>query len=449
MTAFQHQLSQERLPWLIRLRWGAVVGGAAILLIAPYFLPLQIGYGKLGLCLLVLGLLNAIYLWLLGRWQKTDPSLWVEAAWRLLHIQMVGDLILLTVMLVLSGGTGNPLFFLYLFHLAISTILFNKWESFTYALTALVLPWLIFFLERTGDLSATPWADGLTLSLNDRLAVLGSYSLAVAGLWYFLSRLSGDLSAKQMELSEAGGKLRAANEALRQMDNFKSQFLKQVVLQLKNPVVEMDFDLTSVETALPMEADKAHAAVQSAKKRVWVLLELIEDLTWLTRAETADVPLQKEWINIYETSLRKVQALEPLARPKGIAFQLHGDPETRLLADPASFEKVLENLLSNAVKYTPEGTSHITVEFKPEGDWLVLAVQDEGIGIPAKQQKKIFQQFFRATNAKTMEKFGTGLGLSIVKQALESHGGRVVMESGSKQGTRVETWWPFLLGIKS
>ncbi|HVZ79707.1 MAG TPA: HAMP domain-containing sensor histidine kinase [bacterium] len=448
MIPFDHELFQVRLPWLIRLRWGAVAGGSVLLLVAPGFLSLNIPYGQLGICLLLLGALNGLYLWMVERWRKA-PGTEVEAAWHLLHGQMAGDLVLLTVMLALSGGTGNPLFFLYLFHLAISAILFSQWESLAYASAALALPWLLFLLETIHGPEPGLWSEGPVLPLHGRPAVLAAYSLAVMGLWYFLSRLSGDLALKQTELETTGEKLKTANEALRQMNNFKSQFLKQVVAQLKNPVVEMDFDLTSVETALPAEAEGAQAAIQSAKKRVWVLLQLIEDLAWLTRTEAAEVPLRKEWIDVYEAALRKVQALEPLARPKGIEFQLHGDPGTRLLADPEAFGKVLDNLLSNAVKYTPEGKSHVVVEFKPEGDWLVLSVQDEGIGVPAKQQKKLFQQFFRATNAKAVEKFGTGLGLSIVRQALENHGGRVVMSSGPQEGTRVETWWPLLLEIKA
>jgi signal transduction histidine kinase len=141
----------------------------------------------------------------------------------------------------------------------------------------------------------------------------------------------------------------------------------------------------------------------------------------------------------------KIQAMEKEAALKGIIFKLHGDHQTRLRVDREAFEKVAENLLSNAVKYTPEGSHSVVVEIQVEGNWLVVAFDDEGIGIPPKQQEKLFQDFFRATNAKTMEKFGTGLGLSIVKRILEWHGGQIKILSQPKEGTRVETWWPYSL----
>jgi signal transduction histidine kinase len=109
---------------------------------------------------------------------------------------------------------------------------------------------------------------------------------------------------------------------------------------------------------------------------------------------------------------------------------------------------VAENLLSNSLKYSEQGQGPILVEFKRMDEWMVLTVEDRGIGIPAKQQRRLFEQFFRATNAKSREKFGTGLGLSIVREILQWHSGKVTVESEPKKGTRVETWWPLTLEEK-
>jgi signal transduction histidine kinase len=113
-----------------------------------------------------------------------------------------------------------------------------------------------------------------------------------------------------------------------------------------------------------------------------------------------------------------------------------------LSADQESFQKVADNLIANAVQYTPEGWGDILVEFKIEGDWMEFAVEDHGIGISPKNQKNLFQEFYRGPNAKRQEKFGTGLGLSIVKSIIDLHGGKVQVSSELKKGTRVDTWWP-------
>ena len=406
---------------------------------------MAVQYGKIGACILVLALLNALYLAYWEKLKSTSPDSadYAGKVRAFLHFQMAADLALLTVMLYFSGGVKNPLILFYLFHLAISAILFTQKESLYYAALALALPWILYFSEWTGFLKADPWQGISGLSPEHEQSLLWGYSAVVAGLWFFLSRLSLDVEVKEEALREATDKLRTANEALKQLDVYKNQFLKQVVFQLKKPAIEIDFDLSTVEGSLDSKSEKALEAVQMAKKRIWILLELIEDLVWLSRMQAGEGTIKKTWVNVYETLLERIQAVEEQARHKGITFQLHGDAQARLLADPESFQRVADNLFSNAIKYTPVGKTHVTVNFQPEGNWLVLTVEDEGIGIPPKQQKKLFQEFFRATNARTMEKLGTGLGLSIVKQVMDSHGGRVSLSSEPKKGTKVETWWPF------
>ena len=445
MAHFQHEIRSERLSWFIHLRWMAVGGAITILLGGPWLVPGAIEYGKIGGCVLVLALLNALYL---AYWEKLKSSSPASADFAgkvriFLHFQMAADLALLTVMLYFSGGAKNPLILFYLFHMAISAILFTQKESLFYAAIAMVLPWVLFAMEWAGWVKANPWEGMYTPSPDHELTLLLGYSAAVAGLWFFLSRLSLDVEAKEQALREAGDKLQTANEALKQLDVYKNQFLKQVVFQLKKPAIEIDFDLSTVESSIAGKNDKAASAIQMAKKRIWILLELIEDLVWLSRMQAGDTPIKKSWVNVYETLLQRIQNVESQAKQRGITFQLHGDSQLRLMADLESFERVADNLFSNAIKYTPVGKTHVIVTFKPEGNWLIFTVEDEGIGIPPKQQKKLFQEFFRATNARTMEKFGTGLGLSIVKQVMDSHGGRVSLTSEPKKGTKVETWWPF------
>ena len=447
VAAFEQRIRVERLSWFINLRWGAVAGGLVIVLVAPLLVPVNIHYGPLALCVGVLGLLNAVY-W--AYWEKVKSkglptALLAQKGEPLFHFQMAADLLLLTLMLHFTGGVQNPLLLFYLFHLAISTTVLPARQSLLYSTLALLLPWFLFVLERLGFTDQNLWQGISGLTPLHEQALLGAYSVTAAGLWFFLSRLALDNLTKERELLEAGDKLRAANEELNQLDMYKSHFLKHVVFQLKKPAIDIDFDLSEVEKSLPKKSEKALTSIQAAKKRVWALLELIEDLVWLSRMEDKDIPLKKEWIDVYETLLKRVQAMEGEAEKKGIVFQLHGDPQVRLRADLGAFERVADNLFSNAVKYTLPGKTHVVVEFQVMGDWLVLSVEDEGIGIPPKQQQKIFDEFFRATNAKTVEKFGTGLGLSIVKRVMDSHGGKVNFVSTNKQGTKVETWWPALL----
>jgi signal transduction histidine kinase len=95
---------------------------------------------------------------------------------------------------------------------------------------------------------------------------------------------------------------------------------------------------------------------------------------------------------------------------------------------------MITNLLFNAVKYTPDNK---TVHLKARGydDHVQIDISDTGIGIPANELEHVFDEFFRATNAKKSEKDGTGLGLSIVKQIVDQHRGKISVESIEGQGT--------------
>jgi signal transduction histidine kinase len=97
-------------------------------------------------------------------------------------------------------------------------------------------------------------------------------------------------------------------------------------------------------------------------------------------------------------------------------------------------EQLLENLISNALKYTPAG-GKVTVNLKPGAGMAVIEVSDTGIGIPPAEKSKLFTEFFRASNAKSVEEIGTGLGLAIVKEIVDGLGGRILVESEEKMGS--------------
>ncbi len=103
-----------------------------------------------------------------------------------------------------------------------------------------------------------------------------------------------------------------------------------------------------------------------------------------------------------------------------------------LYSDPKLLRQVLSNLIMNAVKYSPQG-SEVRVQVQPEGDSVALRVHDQGIGIPAADQKHLFEPFSRGSNTRGVA--GTGLGLAIAHNAVELHGGSISVESSSAEGT--------------
>jgi signal transduction histidine kinase len=107
----------------------------------------------------------------------------------------------------------------------------------------------------------------------------------------------------------------------------------------------------------------------------------------------------------------------------------------QILGDEFSINEMVTNLLFNAVKYTPENRS-VHLEARSYDDSVQIDISDTGIGIPADEVAHVFDEFFRASNARKSEKDGTGLGLSIVKQIVERHGGEISVHSAEGQGTK-------------
>ena len=106
----------------------------------------------------------------------------------------------------------------------------------------------------------------------------------------------------------------------------------------------------------------------------------------------------------------------------------------KVYMDRKKMDLVLQNLLENAVKYTPEhGTIQIILE--PGDKFLKVKIKDNGVGIPAEDQHKIFSKFFRAANVVRMQTEGSGLGLFIVKNIIKKHGGEIIFNSREGRGT--------------
>ena len=109
------------------------------------------------------------------------------------------------------------------------------------------------------------------------------------------------------------------------------------------------------------------------------------------------------------------------------------------MADREAVHRILDNLVSNALKFTPRGGG-VRVGLRPEGGGVCLSVEDTGAGIPAAEQERVFERFFRASTA--LDNRGSGLGLYIVRRLAERCGGRVAVSSAPGQGSRFEAWLP-------
>ncbi|USX49683.1 cell wall metabolism sensor histidine kinase WalK [Lentzea sp. HUAS12] len=182
----------------------------------------------------------------------------------------------------------------------------------------------------------------------------------------------------------------------------------------------------------PGEREKHLEKLRSEASRMSVLLD---DLLLLARLDSAESepPLRPEELDLSVVAEAAADAFQA-ARPTH-SLSLDADTVT-MTADPTRLRQVLDNLLTNAAVHTPAGTS-VQLKVTAENGWAVIRVSDTGPGIPAADQARIFDRFYRVDDSRTRQRGGSGLGLAVVQSLVEAHGGTI--ELASRPGATVFT----------
>ena len=164
-------------------------------------------------------------------------------------------------------------------------------------------------------------------------------------------------------------------------------------------------------------------------------MELVNDLLQFVRLESKKVVRKKELLDMSDIIVNTVELLKQQGASKDLTFQLDIPEKLPLIeADRTEMEQLITNLVSNAIKYNVKN-GKVIVSVVPDTHYLNIKIADTGIGIEEESLPNIFDEFYRVQGAKTRYTTGTGLGLSIVKKIVESHFGRIEVESKVDEGT--------------
>jgi signal transduction histidine kinase len=225
-------------------------------------------------------------------------------------------------------------------------------------------------------------------------------------------------------------------EEVAKANKMKSEFVSIASHQLKTPLAEINWE---VELLLIKQGqglnEKQKEIVNSIGKSNERMARLVNDLLDVARIEQRRFTLVKEKTNILELVERVVENHRILARANNVEIKISKPKELpEAYVDRRRTKVALENLLSNAIKYIKrKGLVRVSVVEKSGS--IVICVEDNGIGIPRREQNKIFEKFFRSTNIARYQVAGTGLGLYIAKNIVEQGGGRIWFKSKEGEGT--------------
>jgi len=422
----------QRAHWLIRLRWVAIAALGCATFGAGRFMGVTLPSGILYGIAAVLLVYNLALRQLLVRWTRTGPEPSEARVGSVLTFQISADLFILATILHFSGGVENPFLFFFAFHMIIASILRSRLQSYLQATLAVGLFGGLVLLEAVGGLRHYS-LEGFTghQLYRDWTYVLGTLFVFTVTLYlivYMTTSISEQLRRRQEDLEKA-------NMQLREKDQVKNEYVLRVTHDIKGHLAAVlsCLDIVNGEMLGPLN-EKQKDFLGRGHRRTMKCLEFVHALLKLTRMKLTG-QLDFEQFSLKTVILNVLALVQNRAHSKSIMLTHQLDPEIDAVwGEAVLIEETIMNVLLNAVKYTPDG-GRVSLDVRREGAFVRIRIADTGIGIPSDAFSHIFEEFYRAQNARATEREGTGLGLAFARQVVERHGGHIWAEDNPGGGS--------------
>lgn len=227
---------------------------------------------------------------------------------------------------------------------------------------------------------------------------------------------------------------------LKEVDRLKDEFLSVASHELKTPLTPLlgltQLMLRSIERGRAPSAEQLTSNLRAIHRQAMHMSELVNDLLDVSRIQRGRLELHLQEFDIVALAadiLERFESLQTERERRRLRLQTAVQSITGTW-DRSRIDQVVTNLVSNAIKYSPQDSEVLVSVVETDGG-VRLSVRDQGIGIPAEEQPRLFEPFYRATNASVRNYPGVGLGLHITRELVERHGGRIRVESAEGEGS--------------
>lgn len=248
------------------------------------------------------------------------------------------------------------------------------------------------------------------------------------------------------ERKSAEEALRESQDALRNANRRKDEFLATLAHELRNPLAPIRNAVHLMKHAQPSEA-QLKSVRDIIDRQVRHMVRLVDDLMDVSRITLGQVNLRNEPVSLGRVLTEAVEAARPLIETSEHCLTVQLPSENmQIEGDATRLSQVFQNLLHNAAKYTPK-CGRILLEAGREADFAVIRIKDNGIGIPEELHERIFELFTRAHPSEEIKSSGLGIGLALARQLIELHRGTISVSSeGPGAGSEFVVRLPLMQG---
>jgi two-component system phosphate regulon sensor histidine kinase PhoR len=220
---------------------------------------------------------------------------------------------------------------------------------------------------------------------------------------------------------------------LRKLEKVRSDFVSNVSHELRTPLASIKALTETLQEGALEDPPAARRFLGRMEIEIDNLTQMVQELLELSKIESGRVPLRRQFISSSEIIDKVVERMQVQAERSGLSLTADYPVDLpQVFADPERIGQVFVNLIHNAIKFTRPGGKIFVHAYSDRGR-VVFKVQDDGIGIEPDALQRIFERFYKIDRARSSG--GTGLGLSISKHLIESHGGRIWVESEIGKGS--------------
>ncbi len=370
------------------------------------------------------------------RLNEDSPNRAVEAN---IWLQIIVDLIVVTVMVHMIGSTITFIAFTYLFHIALACIFFPQKYSL---LVTLLAAFLYIFTVVLEILEVLPAAGVLTETT--RLYKQGPHMvMIIAGsavfvwlvVWYFISSLSTAVRKRDQQLATANAQLIKADEEKTQKMLITTHELKAPFAGIESNIQVLKYQFwNEIPESVKELINRIDVRAQTLRERITQIL-VLGDLKTRPTGEKLSEPVDLK--SVMDTVIENINEK---AMERNVILDVNV-PSTSALGNKEDLRILFSNLVTNAIVYSNEG-GRVKISTKQVEDEVLLSVSDYGIGIRDDALPHIFEEYYRTKEASKFNKMSTGLGLSIVKEIVRNLGLRMRVTSKEEEGTTFEVAIP-------